>query len=245
MRYLVLTDIHANLEALEAVLADAPHYDAVLCLGDLVGYGPNPNECVACVLDLNGLVCLVGNHDLAALGELDLAGFNSIARSAARWTDSALAPAVRTFLAGLAPRLDRPEYVLAHGSPREPIWEYLENAAQGPENFDAFDGALCLVGHTHVPRVFTRDIGGNGPPTVRGVLHGDRLQLSKSHRYIVNPGGVGQPRDGNPRAAYALWDAVAGEIAFRRVSYDIPRTQAKILAAGLPKFLAERLRQGV
>ncbi|MBV9279260.1 MAG: metallophosphoesterase, partial [Chloroflexi bacterium] len=136
MRHLVLTDIHANLEALEAVLADAGEYEAVLCLGDLVGYGPNPNECVDCVRELAELTCLAGNHDWAAIGKLDLSSFNAEARKAAEWTQAKLRPDVLTYLKGLPAKLEREGYALAHGSPRDPIWEYLVVDYQGPPNFE-------------------------------------------------------------------------------------------------------------
>lgn len=242
MRYLVISDVHANLEALEAVLADVGPFDATLCLGDLVGYGPNPNECVNTVRELPRLTCLVGNHDLAALGALDLSEFNSYARRAAEWTDAELGTDVRAFLMNLEPAGALGDFALAHASPRDPVWEYMETARQGPPNFALFDGPACFVGHTHVPRVFTE---GNGQSNVTMPKHGDEVPTHSGGRKIVNPGGVGQPRDGDPRAAYALLDTETGIVSYCRVEYPVEMTQSKILAAGLPPPLAYRLSAGV
>ena len=246
MRYLVLTDIHANLEALEAVLADSGEFDAVLCLGDLVGYGPNPNECVDRVRELPGLVCLAGNHDWAALGRLDLGSFNSEARKAAEWTAEQLRDDVRSYLEELSPKLETEDFALAHGSPRDPIWEYLVVEQQGPPNFEEFSGPFCFVGHTHVPRTFLETKNGDAVGTeIELPEAGDELDLADGERRIVNPGGVGQPRNGDPRAAYGIWDSDTGIFTFRRVPYDVPATQKKIRDAGLPGVLATRLRLGI
>lgn len=246
MRYLVLSDIHANLEALEAVLADAGAYDAVLCLGDLVGYGPNPNECVNRVRELPGLTCLVGNHDWAALGRMDLASFNSDARRAAEWTQDHIDGEVREYLSGLPPKMDSPEFALAHGSPRDPIWEYLVADYQGPPNFLEFQAPFCFVGHTHVPRTFVEMRNGDDSHVEVDMPDADDvINLADGSRRIVNPGGVGQPRNGDPRAAYGIWDSDSGEFTFRRVPYPVETTQQKIRAAALPGSLAARLRIGI
>jgi len=245
VRYLVISDIHANLEALEAVLAAAGECDGCLCLGDLIGYGPNPNECVERVLALPGLTCLVGNHDMAALGRIDAAMFNGAARAAIEWTARILDPAVRTDLLSREPSARGQSYAFAHGSPRDPVWEYLEEGRQGPPNFPLFDAPTCFVGHTHVPRVFVQESERVSQSVVQIGKPGDVLQLHDGKRRIVNPGGVGQPRDGNPQAAYALLDAGSGEFTFRRVPYDIGLTQQKIQRAGLPPVLASRLPLGL
>jgi len=246
MRYLVLSDIHSNLEALEAVLADAPPHDAVLFLGDLIGYGPNPNECVDRVRELPNLTTLVGNHDLAALGRLDLELFNPDARRAAEWTAEHLRADVRDFLNALEAKLQTSEYVLAHGSPRDPVWEYMVAAHQGPPNFREFRAPVCFVGHTHVPRAF-EEIPNGRKSRVDVTLPdaGDVTRLDTSDRKILNPGGVGQPRNGDPRAAYGVWDSERGTFTFRRVPYPFEETQEKILAAGLPEVLAYRLQLGL
>jgi diadenosine tetraphosphatase ApaH/serine/threonine PP2A family protein phosphatase len=245
MRYLVLADIHANLEALQAVLDDAPDYDAVLCLGDLVGYGPNPNECVNLVRQLPNLTSLVGNHDWAALGKIDSSYFNSFARQAVDWTDQHLDPDVRAFLEELEPKILGEDFALAHGSPRDPIWEYLEDETQGPGNFQEFETSFCLVGHTHVPRIFVESRNGATQVDIVMPQADDTLDMGRGDRYIINPGGIGQPRNGDPRAAYGLLDTDAKTFEFRRVPYDIPTTQEKIREAGLPPALASRLRLGL
>jgi diadenosine tetraphosphatase ApaH/serine/threonine PP2A family protein phosphatase len=246
MRYLVLSDIHANLEAFEAVIADAGEVDATLCLGDLVGYGPDPNECVDRVRELPELTCLSGNHDWAALGKLDLASFNLEARKAAEWTQRHLRDDVLSFLKELPPKLQTEEFALAHGSPRDPIWEYLVGEQQAAPNFEEFTGLFCLVGHTHVPRTFLQVGKGNATGArVQIPEPEEEINLADGRRRIVNPGGVGQPRNGDPRAAYGIWDSDSGTFTFRRVPYDVRTTQRKIQAAGLPAVLATRLRFGL
>jgi diadenosine tetraphosphatase ApaH/serine/threonine PP2A family protein phosphatase len=241
MRYLVLADIHANLEALDAVIADAPEYDEVLFLGDLVGYGPNPNEVADRLRTMSRMTAIVGNHDWAALGKLDTSEFNPLARQAAEWTSRAIRPDVREFLNVLEPRTSVHTLFLAHGSPRDPIWEYLESPYQAAGSFAAFEGALCLVGHTHVPRVFVQQ---DGAIDAFDPEQGDSLRLDAG-RMIVNPGGVGQPRDGNPRAAYGLLDTEERTFTFYRVAYAVDETQKKMLEAGLPQALAARLELGI
>lgn len=242
-RLLVLSDIHANLEALEAVLADAPKHDAVLCLGDLVGYGPNPNECVARVRALPHLTVLIGNHDLAALGLTDLDEFNPVARAAAVWTGDALTTENRQYLGALQPTAVTGDYFLAHGSPRDPVWEYLETNSAARQSFKLFSEPVCFVGHTHVPRVLAE--GDHGSGLVRPMLAGRHIDVLGRPRLIINPGGVGQPRDGDPRAAYGLWDTESARFTFCRVPYPLEETQRKIIAAGLPAQLAQRLSVGL
>jgi predicted phosphodiesterase len=247
MRYLVLSDVHANLEALTAVLEDADDYDAVLCLGDLVGYGPNPNECVNRVRALPNLTCLVGNHDLAALGSLDLSTFNAFAREAADWTAEHLEGDVRIFLEGLpSALLESDEFALAHASPRDPVWEYMEAEPQGPPNFRLFAAPVCFVGHTHVPRVFLEmKKGSSSFSTIIMPEADDELATTDGSRKIINPGGVGQPRNGDPRAAYGVWDTDTDTFTFCRISYPVHLTQIKIRLAGLPIGLAQRLQFGI
>jgi diadenosine tetraphosphatase ApaH/serine/threonine PP2A family protein phosphatase len=244
--HLVLSDIHGNLEALEAVLADAGPVDAVLFLGDMVGYGPNPNEVTERVRALPHLTALVGNHDLAALGRLNLGDFNGYAQAAARWTAAELTPENKEYLLSLDPRADTAIALLAHASPRDPVWEYVESDRQGPPNFALMEGNVALVGHTHVPRVVA-EVGARDSrrATARVSRAGETVELMDGIRRIVNPGGVGQPRDGDPRAAYALWDTESGAFQFRRVPYGIRETQRKILEAGLPPPLASRLSSGM
>lgn len=242
MRYLVISDIHANLEALEAVLEDASGaYDAVLSLGDQVGYGPNPNEVVERVMALEPEHSLLGNHDLAALGQIDLDLFNPYARQAAEWTGAHLQPAIRAHLESLRAESASDTFDLFHASPRDPVWEYMEAPWQGPPNFALLRTNLGMVGHTHVPRVFAEN---DGRVAVREPDDGGIVVLQPGTRLILNPGGVGQPRDGDPRAAYAVYDTDAGVFVFHRVAYPVSITQGKIRDAGLPEILAARLAYG-
>ena len=241
MRYLVLSDIHANLAALEAVLEDAPDFDEVWCLGDLVGYGPKPNECIERVRGLPH-TSLAGNHDWAALGKLDLSSFNTIARTANEWTQRQLTSSSRGYLNGLSPSLQQGDFAMAHASPREPIWEYIMDTHTARENFEHFQTPYCLVGHTHVPVLFELDEDRGRceallPPLPEPVNLG-------SHRAIINPGSVGQPRDGDPRASYALLDTDEMTWSFHRVAYPIEVTQERMEAAGLPRRLIDRLEMG-
>lgn len=240
---LIISDIHGNLEALEAVLACRGPEQEVVCLGDLVGYGPNPNEVVRLVRDLDPTACLLGNHDLAVLGAVPLELFNSDAARAARWTAGRLKPDLRDWLREHAPTQTLPGTHLAHASPKDPIWEYMEESWQGPENFESFSGPLCFVGHTHVPRVFEQT-GTNSYTPVRLLGEGETVQLGDNVRMIVNPGSVGQPRDGDWRAAYGVWNPEAGTFTAHRTEYAVETTQQKILDAGLPRFLAQRLTLG-
>jgi diadenosine tetraphosphatase ApaH/serine/threonine PP2A family protein phosphatase len=238
---LIISDIHANLAALEAVLDDAPPFDEVWCLGDLVGYGPRPNACIERVRTLPH-TSLAGNHDWAALGKLDLSSFNPIARSANEWTQRQLTAGSRATLSALSPSLQLDDFTLAHASPREPIWEYIMDASTATQNFEHFSTPFCLVGHTHVPVVFELDEEQGFcqvllPPFPEPVTLGPR-------RAIINPGSVGQPRDGDPRASYALLNTAEMTLAFRRVAYPIETTQARMRAEGLPQRLIDRLQIG-
>jgi diadenosine tetraphosphatase ApaH/serine/threonine PP2A family protein phosphatase len=238
---LIISDIHANLAALEAVLDDAPHFDEVWCLGDLVGYGPKPNQCIQRVRGLPQ-TSLAGNHDWAALGKLDLNSFNAIARAANEWTQRQLTSSSLTYLNGLASSLQRDEFTLAHASPREPVWEYIMDARTAYQNFEHFSTSFCLVGHTHIPVLFELDAERNRcqallPPFPEPVKLGTR-------RAIINAGSVGQPRDGDPRAAYGVLDTDEMTFEFRRVSYPIRITQERMRAQGLPQRLIDRLQVG-
>ncbi len=243
MKVLVLSDIHANLEALDAVLEDAGACDETWFLGDAVGYGPDPEACVDRLLELAPRHWLAGNHDWAALGRLDVSDFNPDARRAADWTGERLLGARREVLLACEPRADIPTLgiTLVHGSPRHPVWEYILNAQVAHESFDAFATAICLFGHTHVPALYEQGLDG----TLRLPVAPDEGQCPEEDaRWLVNPGGVGQPRDGDPRASYMLLDTATRTFTLRRVTYDIERTQAKILDAGLPPRLAARLTYG-
>jgi diadenosine tetraphosphatase ApaH/serine/threonine PP2A family protein phosphatase len=244
MRTLVISDIHANLVALEAALADAEgRYDRVWFLGDLVGYGPDPNECVERLRELAPSPALSGNHDWAVLGKLDTEEFNSDARKAVRWTRHTLTEENRAYLGTLPPLHIESTFTLAHASPRHPVWEYILDLQTALENFDHFDTPRCLVGHSHIPALFTLDERA-AELNLYLVDHGEIIDLSQG-RLILNPGSIGQPRDGDPRAAYALLDDEAMTWELRRVAYDIAETQRRMRERRLPDRLVERLEYGL
>ena len=241
MRVLVVSDIHANLTALEAVLQDAGPFDCVWCLGDLVGYGPDPNEVIERIRSLPGLLCLIGNHDQAALGIIPLSRFNSDAGAAAAWTMEHLLPENTAYLRSLPSRISFEDFTLAHGSPRQPVWEYILDAKTADGNFDSFSTNYCLIGHSHLPLIFHRPRGDSRAALV-AVSWEQPLELDP--RMILNPGSVGQPRDGDPRAAFAMFDDGRSRVVLRRVAYPLGPAQEAILAAGLPRHLAARLAVG-
>ncbi|HZT96242.1 MAG TPA: metallophosphoesterase family protein [Chloroflexota bacterium] len=244
MRYLIIADVHSNLEALKTVLDAAEgSWDTALCLGDLVGYGPNPNECVETVRGLNGLSCVIGNHDVAALGQIDLDTFNPLAKFAAVWTKGQMSDETKGFLESLGQVEEMGATTLVHGSPRDPIWEYLEYPSQAPENFARFTTKLCFNGHTHVPKIFSQDAE-DRRTEVRVPDPDEVVDTADEHRFILNPGSVGQPRDGDPRAAYAIFDADGERFEYHRVAYDVEATQKKMADARLPQALADRLAYG-
>jgi predicted phosphodiesterase len=241
MRVLVISDIHANLAALEAVLADAGPFDAVWCLGDLVGYGPEPNEVIERVRRLPGLMCLIGNHDQAALGIIPLERFNSDAGAAAAWTMDHLLPENSAYLRSLPSRITFEDFTLAHGSPRQPVWEYILDLQTADSNFDSFSTNYCLIGHSHLPLIFHR-LKGDSQAGLLEIMWDSPMELVP--RMILNPGSVGQPRDMDPRAAYALLDIRAGTWRARRTEYDTGRVKDRMLEVGLPERQALRLLAG-
>jgi diadenosine tetraphosphatase ApaH/serine/threonine PP2A family protein phosphatase len=240
MRVAVISDVHANYHALEAVLReiDAVRVDAVWCLGDTVGYGPRPNECCD-VVDNRADYCLVGNHDLVVIGELAVSEFNDEAAAAAVWTAEVLTPESRAFLARLKP-LGHVEGVdLFHASARDPVWEYVLTEEAATATLELADAPLVLVGHSHVALAITADDGRiSGGPAPGG------SKVTLEGRHLLNPGSVGQPRDGDPRAAWLLLDLEERLAEFHRVAYSIERTQAEMRERGLPQALAARLERG-
>ena len=245
MRYLVLSDIHANLEALEAVLATASpgSYDRVLVLGDLVGYGADPNAVVDRVRALDPLAVIRGNHDKAACGLDDGSSFNQIARFAAAWTGDALTPENRRYLYDLpaGPVLIDDVTEICHGSPFDED-HYIFDGNDARRALDASTRPLCLFGHTHLPVVFFEEAGQLGGEIPDDARHD--VPLRAGARFLVNVGSVGQPRDGDPRAGYATYDSSNRSLALFRISYPVEVAQRKILAAGLPQTLANRLAIG-
>jgi diadenosine tetraphosphatase ApaH/serine/threonine PP2A family protein phosphatase len=241
MRVAVVSDIHSNLHALEAVLAavDADAPDELWCLGDLVGYGPRPTECCAAV-ESRAAICLAGNHDLAVRGDIELFEFSGEAAVAARWTRDVLADDARAFLSRLEPTSTAAGVALYHGSARDPVWEYVLSDEAAEATLDLAGTPLVLVGHSHAALAAVERDGA----IVGGLAEaGTELDL-RAGRALLNPGSVGQPRDGDPRAAYLLLDLDTRQASFRRVEYDIDRTQAEIQALGLPALLAARLAVG-
>lgn len=242
MKILVISDIHANYTALDAVLSDAGEVDGVWCLGDIVGYGPDPEACVERIRALPNLTCLLGNHDVAVIGRMPFESFNSDARLSLLWQKQMLSKDSLYFLQTLPETVQvRGEVSLVHGSPRDPVWEYIINTLAARLNFGAFQTRWCFVGHSHVQSIFWQD-----PKQDRVSLEiphpGERIELRR--RAILNPGSVGQPRDRDPRAAYALYDPEAHTWETRRVEYDIAAVQARIREANLPEKHAFRLQEG-
>ena len=242
MQIALISDIHSNQVALEAILDTLPPHDQLWCLGDTIGYGPRPNECLTHMRDL-GTYVLTGNHDLASLGEVSLEDFNSLARQANLWNNRQLQPDLRAYLRERpAKEVTDLDVTLAHASPRDPIWEYILDLDTAQANLRHFETRICLVGHTHVPMIFAQHA--DGRVDFAHATAGQVVYLRPDSRYIFNPGSIGQPRDGDPRAAYAIWDTEADTIRFDRVPYNIAATQRQMQLAGLPPLLAERLTYG-
>ena len=243
MRVVIVADIHSNLEAFEAVLAHAAAHGAVdrlWCLGDVVGYAADPSACIA-LLRQYPHAAVAGNHDLAAVGQLPTDDFNAAAAWAAAWTARQLSAEERQYLSSLPFVAVEGDFTLVHGSLRSPEWEYLLSAAAAAEHLRLQETPYGLVGHSHIPFVaFERE----GSMAAMAALEDGAILELGEERLVVNPGGVGQPRDGDPRASYAAHDFEARTLTLHRVEYDIERTQRKILGAGLPGRLAERLAHG-
>ena len=247
MRYAIIADIHSNLAALTAVLDDIEHgggADEIWCLGDIVGYGPDPRECLA-ILRQTTDICVAGNHDWAVIGgknNIDISEFNPDAAYADQWTTQQLSDEDIEYISNLPLIIERGDFTLVHGSPREPVREYLLSAGAARQNLACFKTRFCLVGHSHQPVVFY--CNENGDVSTRYFLPDNPVATDKG-RLIINPGSVGQPRDSNPDAAYAIFDSEQQLIKLYRVPYDIRSTQEKMQAHGLPVRLAARLSYGV
>lgn len=242
MRSAILADIHANLEALTAVLGDIEQkggVDEYWCLGDIVGYGPEPHACIELLRRYNH-VAVAGNHDRGAIGKLGMNQFNPHAQIALAWTAEHLTEEDSGYLGSLPLTLDIDEFLLAHGSPADPLLEYVTSTGIATRNFAFLRSPFCLVGHSHVPAVFMEE---SGTAAARSFSPGVGLVLGKS-RMVINPGSVGQPRDGDPQAAYAIYDSESGVIRLYRVPYDIEATYQRIMQTGLPLHLAIRLKEG-
>ena len=244
MRVAVISDIHANLAAFEAVIADWGTVDAVWHLGDVVGYGPDPLECIERLRGLPSLG-IAGNHDWAAIGRIDTSTFNQAAAEAIAWTAGRLTPDAVAYLEQLPCIRYEGDFTLAHGSPRDPIWEYVLSVSSARESFEAFTSAVCFIGHSHIPLAFSVD------PTVPAAMADVRVEpvvydeiALGNRRHLINVGSVGQPRDHDPAARYAILDTDRRASQRRRVEYPIVRTQQRMREAGLPTVLWARLAYG-
>lgn len=243
MRFAFISDIHANLEALEAVFEDIQdqHVDEVICLGDIVGYGANPNECCDLVNE-RCPVTLLGNHDAAAVDQLSTQHFNIHAKIAIEWTTQNLKTESERFLRTLPYKATKPQMTLVHATPYEPnMWYYITSLEEAAFNYQFFDTQLCLVGHTHIPIIIVLDKDKELYVHQDSVIHLDDV---KESRLLINVGSVGQPRDRNPKSCYGIFDSDAGEFSYRRVSYNIEKTQAKMKKIKMPEFLISRLADG-
>ena len=243
MRILVISDIHANYTAFETVLKHCQgEWDYVWCLGDVVGYGPDPNECVERLKSLPQL-CLAGNHDWAALDRLDVRTFNPDARRAVEWTRTTLTADNTRFLEALPVTFVIGDFTLVHASPREPIWEYILEPMIAALNFPHYETPYCFVGHTHQPVIYTM-LADGGNAESAAPQYNQPHQLN-GRRQIINPGSIGQPRDQNPAAAYGILDMNSGIFEHRRVPYDIKAVQRRMYDNNLPERLITRLKHGL
>jgi diadenosine tetraphosphatase ApaH/serine/threonine PP2A family protein phosphatase len=230
------------MTALNAVLEDAQPVERVWCLGDVIGYGPDPNECIECIRALPRLTCVKGNHDAAILGEIDTNTFNYEARASLEWLETKLLAVNRHWLESLPERTVEENVTFVHGSPRNPIWEYVMDVGVAEANMAAFDTQICLVGHSHVPGVFLKGEGDKINVRYYDMIPGESFTITE--KAIINPGSVGQPRDYDPRASYLIYDDEADLLTQHRVPYNIPEVQERIMAEGLPERHAFRLEVG-
>jgi diadenosine tetraphosphatase ApaH/serine/threonine PP2A family protein phosphatase len=244
LRAAVISDIHSNRHALEAVLqaVDAAEVDEIWCLGDMVGYGAEPDACTALIRERSS-VCLVGNHDLAVLGALDISTFSEAAAAAVEWTRGNVSEETLEFLASLDPIASRRGVGLFHASPRDPVWEYVLSADQAEAGFEAQEERIGLIGHSHIALYFVRAPGVRGYPQGAAAEEGIEIEVADGE-WLLNPGSVGQPRDGDPRGAWLELDTEGWVARYHRVGYDVEGAAAAITAAGLPGLLAERLQVG-
>ncbi|GAC1576774.1 MAG: metallophosphoesterase family protein [Candidatus Elarobacter sp.] len=240
MRYAVVSDVHSNIEALDTAFAEMRDDDALLCLGDIVGYGPNPNECVE-KIRARATATVLGNHDVAAIDDFGLAYFNPAARDALRWTQTVLTAENRAWLDGLGYEFRMPDFLLVHGAPVN-YFEYILDKAAAARAFAATDAPIVFIGHTHIAEVYALTPDGTIEHT--HLQQGGEIALQDGVRYVINVGSVGQPRDLNPRASFGFYDSSARTVTIRRVAYPIEAVQAKIADVHLPEALARRLVVG-
>lgn len=244
MRIGIISDIHSNREALETVLAELYSVEQVFCLGDIVGYGADPVFCIEKMKELN-CTCIKGNHEEGLTGELDLQYFSGDAKQSLLWTKKQLDEQELQFLENLPKKFDIDKNILGvHGSPRQPLWEYILDQQTAEEIFLTFDFKIYFVGHSHIAGYFTfhRE---NKITQYHEAAEGKEFILDDNHSYIINCGSVGQPRDGNPQACFVIFDYEKGKVSIKRIDYPIARTQDRINEANLPEFLALRLAIGI
>jgi diadenosine tetraphosphatase ApaH/serine/threonine PP2A family protein phosphatase len=240
VRIAITSDIHANLAALEAVLADAGPVDGIWNTGDAVGYGPQPRECIARLREA-GAVWVAGNHERAATGAIGTDDFNPAAAWAAQWTGAQLTGDDKALLDGLPETAQQGDFTLCHGTLRDPIWEYMDDGDAALAHLALQRTKFGIVGHTHVPAL-VREM--SDTYQIDDLSDGEVVELTGEARLVLNPGSVGQPRDGDKRASYGVYDSDAATFTLHRVEYDIARTQKLMVDAGLPDWLGERLAIG-
>ncbi len=240
MRYAVVSDVHSNIEALDAVFATLRDDDALLCLGDIVGYGPNPNECVE-KIRARATATVLGNHDVAAIDNFGLAYFNPAAREAMKWTQSVLSAENLAWLDSLGYEFRMPEFLLVHGAPVN-YFEYILDKASAARAFAATDAPIIFIGHTHIAEVYAQQP--DGTINHEHLQQGGEIKLRAGLRYLINVGSVGQPRDLNPRSSFGFYDSQTQTVTITRVEYPIALVQAKIASVNLPDALARRLVVG-
>jgi predicted phosphodiesterase len=244
MKIGIISDIHSNSEAINSVLKNIEKVAEFICLGDIVGYGADPNYCIERVKDLN-CKCIGGNHDFAVVGKLNINCFNYTARAAILWTSLQLKKENLNFLLNLEKKIELEDNVFAvHGSPQSPLLEYILDKDTANLIFSKFDFKIYFIGHSHLAGCFSFNENNNQIDYIN-FSNGGRIEISKNKRYIINCGSVGQPRDGNPRASYGIYDTNLKKVVIKRVDYPIYLTQKKIINAGLPRSLADRLKYGI
>jgi len=241
MIYGIIADVHGNLEALECVLERLASADEIVCLGDMVGYGPNPNECVQKLREA-GVICIAGNHDRAATGDLDTQWFNEHAKKAIDWTVTHLTEDNARYLKALPLTLEFEDFQVVHGSLRQPLEEYILNLSDALPTFARMTLPVCFIGHSHQPFCLAKKKDGNYDG--KTLTDGDEFLVDDYEQAIINVGGVGQPRDGDPRACFGIYNSSNKLFSLRRTAYDIAAVQEKMKASGLPQKLIDRLARG-
>ena len=241
MRYGVISDIHGNLEALQTVLSKMGDVDRLICLGDIVGYGPDPDRCVEIIREKKAL-CVAGNHDKAVLGQIDMSYFPQDGQEAVMWALSNMKKENLDYLEGLPLEISEDDFVGVHGSLKNQLHEYITSVRESLPTFSVLEKTLCFVGHSHKPFIIQKDIGGSYDAAV--LKDGQMIDVSRIYKAIINAGSVGQPRDGDPRASFGLYDAAKKTIEIKRAEYDIAAVQQKMKKAGLSEDLAQLLATG-